>query len=186
MNAGAISTGWMKDGGWYQRNISQKQGEDLGYYAMSYSDTDRIFFEILDDTLADFRTAGKPVDEEVVKAFKNVCTRLVCVETDFTGKDPWSSQWSAWMSTTTDVDSRMIEQIYYDIIGEGVADDGTNGNQVCIEMGRKPYLEVSTEDMKASLIMIADRYQEMAEMFPALKPYADRYAAYANAWNGVQ
>ena len=85
MNAGAISTGWMKDGGWYQRNISQKQGEDFVKDRLAEYDDDEkkvwdtnIFGRSLKDIISE-DMARKPyaMPAEVRKKMRRAVGRIV-------------------------------------------------------------------------------------------------------------
>lgn len=98
------------------------------------------------------------------------------VDSVLTNNEAWAAlDFAKWMAQTSDIEARTLEQIYCDMLGEGIQADNTNSNEDAIENDPR---YTDKDAVNASLHQIAAKYQEMATKAPAIKPLADAYSAY--------
>lgn len=164
-----IHSGWMKDG-WFKAMVGSWGGDNYlacNHTAMGASD------------LLEYTT----MTETDKAAFCAVIDELVLNGDPTMAAIGWDI-YARWMTATSDLDCRLIEQIYADMTGEGIdLETMTNNNPEAIE-NRKYHKNCTEEQFAASYVALSAEYTRLAGKYAALAPYAEAFAEYVEATYG--
>ena len=159
-----VNSGFAKSG-WYAANINDSDSS----YAVDRT-VDKAYAVLNENS--DLSDADKATLKAIGKYY---------VDDVLTNMQAWADLgFAKWMAQTSDIEGLTIQQIFNDMCGTGVQDDNTNEFEDAVENNTQ-YARCSAEVIGASVRQIEAKYKEMAQKFPALQSYADKYSAYVAA-----